>query len=560
MKKKLKIKKNDFHKDNHSTIDILEMSLYLIRQNFLSIFPIYSISILPFVIGMIYFVNDVSRLSSDNKLLLASSAFLLTCLFCLKNYLLVWFHHKVMNILCHSDKKYSFNFFREVKVFLIQGAIQGLGFIAQIIGLLTFTFGFSSAYVYSVPIILSKNNGRKIELKMLLKRLNKISTHRFTRSFILIKCILIFAFIIIINLFSLIIIVPFLLKAFFNIETTFSLMSGDVMITNIFLNSTIWSIVLVCTYLIVDFILRVAFSLHLFYGESLIDGSDLFAEVAILKKKQHLSHIKPLLIIGFIGMIFIYPVKGHTDNINSKTPYSKTQVELKGAIKKTFNKREYIWKMPRREITASDSIISHFFRVCFVYIDNFMDWVKESFKNLLPKWEPQDNKSSNFPFLLYLSRNLVMILSVLLLIITVCVSLYYFIKKRKPKYKYKEIKNTIDTINLDDDNTTAEDAEYDEWISLANKLIENGDLKLALRALFFAGIQTLAKKNILSLAKYKSNNDYYRELQRRCHSMPIVVDAYLENMLVFDTIWYGDYPITEDLFNKFTRNNETLIK
>ena len=50
----------------------------------------------------------------------------------------------------------------------------------------------------------------------------------------------------------------------------------------------------------------------------------------------------------------------------------------------------------------------------------------------------------------------------------------------------------------------------------------------------FASLAHLAERNLISLAKFKSNRDYERELRRRGHSFPNVLTFFGENVLVFD--------------------------
>jgi len=86
-------------------------------------------------------------------------------------------------------------------------------------------------------------------------------------------------------------------------------------------------------------------------------------------------------------------------------------------------------------------------------------------------------------------------------------------------------------------NLGAEQLPEDGWTKLARELLERGELRLALRAFYLASLARLAERNLISLAKFKSNRDYEQELRRRGHSFPDMLALFSENVGVFDRIW-----------------------
>jgi len=63
---------------------------------------------------------------------------------------------------------------------------------------------------------------------------------------------------------------------------------------------------------------------------------------------------------------------------------------------------------------------------------------------------------------------------------------------------------------------------------------------------------------LISLAKFKSNRDYERELQRRGHSFAGLLAVFGENVSVFDRIWYGMHEVTSDLVHQFAAKVERI--
>jgi len=68
----------------------------------------------------------------------------------------------------------------------------------------------------------------------------------------------------------------------------------------------------------------------------------------------------------------------------------------------------------------------------------------------------------------------------------------------------------------------------------------------------------LAQRNLVTIARYKSNRDYERELNRRAHALPQVMSTFMENVSIFDRIWYGMHEVNNALLDHFQRNVEKI--
>ena len=90
------------------------------------------------------------------------------------------------------------------------------------------------------------------------------------------------------------------------------------------------------------------------------------------------------------------------------------------------------------------------------------------------------------------------------------------------------------------------------------RLMEEGNPRLALRAMYLASLAMLAEGSRISIAKFKSNMDYQRELARRCHSMPQLLDAFGRNVGVFESVWYGTRETTNRMIEAFLADQRTI--
>jgi hypothetical protein len=85
-----------------------------------------------------------------------------------------------------------------------------------------------------------------------------------------------------------------------------------------------------------------------------------------------------------------------------------------------------------------------------------------------------------------------------------------------------------------------------------------GDLRLALRALYLASLAHLGQRELIVIAKFKSNHDYARELRRRAQAREALLAAFGENVSEFERAWYGMHEVTRDHFEHFNANVERI--
>jgi hypothetical protein len=93
--------------------------------------------------------------------------------------------------------------------------------------------------------------------------------------------------------------------------------------------------------------------------------------------------------------------------------------------------------------------------------------------------------------------------------------------------------------DLRDENLQAAQLPLDGWLALAREQAARGEWRLAWRALYLATLTRLAADGLLSLAKFKTNLDYERELRRRALSRTEVVTHFARRRRAFEDVWYG---------------------
>jgi len=239
-----------------------------------------------------------------------------------------------------------------------------------------------------------------------------------------------------------------------------------------------------------------------------------------------------------------------------------TERKLNETIDRVIQKQQYQWRLPRGSFEPpKDGFMNlafqklnryfiTFFKTVSRWIREIRDWLdRKFFKGQSPS--SKGRFSGNEKTLLYL-----------LGAIAAALILLFFLKFRKKQKSAQTIaaQAVVPIPDLSRDDVLASQLPEDEWMKLARELAASGNLRLAMRALYMAGLASLASRELITIAKFKSNREYQLELQRRAHSYPKVIHSFSENVSLLERSWYGDHPVTNENFDRFRLNQEQLRK
>jgi hypothetical protein len=84
-------------------------------------------------------------------------------------------------------------------------------------------------------------------------------------------------------------------------------------------------------------------------------------------------------------------------------------------------------------------------------------------------------------------------------------------------------------------------------------------MRLALRALYLGCLAHLARRGIITIAKYKSNHDYEKELRHKTAESSELISAFSNNIATFESIWYGMHDISQETFADFNENHKRIM-
>ncbi len=83
-----------------------------------------------------------------------------------------------------------------------------------------------------------------------------------------------------------------------------------------------------------------------------------------------------------------------------------------------------------------------------------------------------------------------------------------------------------------------------EFEDLLQQAIESGRFRVAVRLLYLRALRQLSDQSLIAWRKEKTNHDYIREL-KNTQLRPGFSDV----TLIFEYIWYGEFPVNKDDFN-----------
>jgi hypothetical protein len=330
------------------------------------------------------------------------------------------------------------------------------------------------------------------------------------------------------------------------------------------LTSTFFAVVCGLTYLALDPLVKAGYVLRCFYGESVRSGEDLKVglrrAVAAARTTTALLVLAAALLAG--GAAWAQPDEASPDARIETPPAGAVDAQaLDQAITRELADRAYAWRMPREKPAASDGLIVSFFKGISAMVERWVDAAIDFIRDLIRKLRidlPEPNEKR--PWLPALSGPLQLVLYVLLaVILSVAAVLAYRAWKRRGA-TVGEVKAVPVAAmpDLTDEATSAADLADDAWMALARQLLEQGDFRLALRAAFLSIIAGLAQRRFITIARFKSNLDYRRELGRHAHSAPELLTDFAESAELYESVWYGEHPASAELARALIARQEGM--
>ena len=534
------------HKQAPGAVDLIEEALHLLRETPFRVWVLYYTGTVPFVLGFLYFWADMAQSAFAAQRAGGAALGMVLLYFWMKTFqarFAAELHASMIGVPAAPGGWREWG-----RTFVDQLRFQGWGLLFVPLGLVlvlpgAFVFGYFQ-FLTVLP-----EDGRSKAL-----RAWKEATRWPAEDFMMQCLLLLLWFMLALNLLFLVFVGPQLLKSLFDYETLFSRSPWTAM------NTTLMMALVLVSWLCWDPLVKAVYVLRMFRGEGRESGVDLVARL------RHAVRRAGTVVALAVGLMLAPGVNAATDEAASSDPEPAaapaTAEEIDRSIRDVLQQGRYNWRIPREAIVEetkekSEGAISRWIRSL---TDSLGAAAKKVARWIADLFQPRTrtNTESNISFA---DAAVVLKWFLILLIVVILGALVWLLVKawiNRPRVAATAAAAVPAMPDVSDENVGADQLPEDGWMRLAMELMGKGDFRLALRALYLASLAHLAQRELVRLARHKSNRDYVREVDRRARAVPELVAAFQENVGAFDRVWYGRHEATDAVVQSFRANVERI--
>jgi len=530
--------KRDFLRDHGKNgFEVIEEAFVLLRNCPLTVLSLYFVGSAPFVAGVLVFWSQACH-DPFAREHLVERALLVAGLFVWMKIFQTLFCVALLARLGGAETpKWSLRAI--LRVFINQTILQSSGLILlPMAALIALPFGWVYAFYQNATILDDGNSGAGPLTKQAIRHCQLWPMQNHLLLFVLPA----FGLFVLINWITLCLIVPQFLRMFFGVESAFSQSPAAM------LNSTFFAAMLGFTYLSLDPLIKSCYVLRCFYGKSLSSGADL--RIGFARMARMAVFVVAVL---FAGMNHAQCEESVSSN------RVVTQENLDQAITKVSESEKYAWRETAKHSGKPAGLFERFFSGLTQAVGRLMDFLGGLIGQLL-EWifgkpaSPEEKQSATGWMtsqlgLLYLALAIVAALF--------AVSVMRFLRKRKAAFTTLSVALPV-TPDLRNEQTGADELPENDWLEMGRALVEQGDLRLALRAFYLALLAHLAGRSLVTIARHKSNRDYEYEVGRRGHALPSILLRFRENVSIINCTWYGHHEARPEMVGSFVANIEEI--
>ena len=549
------------------SLELVEEALHLVRSAPAATLAMYYLGALPFVLGALWFWADMSR-SPFAEQHLEGASLGLAALFLWMKFWQGMYARALRAAMGRGQEPLR----RDAvwRMVVTHAALQPAGLFLLPLALVpVLPFPLVFAFYQNLAALA---DGEAAGLGVLVKRAARQALLWRRQNSVLFFILLGFGWLVFLNWATVCFLLPGLLKMLFGVESVFTRSSISM------LNTTFFAAMAGLTYLCVDPILKAAYSLRCFYGESVQSGQDLKAELRQLVPAGA-APVAMCALLALAGPAWgASPPPAFAPAAPANAPAAAPRPpapdgrpagllsapELDRKIREVVQQPKYTWRMPRAKPAEPEArrggLIGRFFERMGELLGRWAravgEWLVKLLRRLFSGQSQTQSGGSGYGWMVLLQLLLYALIAAA--VVGLGFLLYRVWRGRHPRPGAIAGQPIQPALDLADENLGAGDLPVDGWTKLARELLARGELRLALRAFYLASLAHLSERNLISLARFKSNRDYERELRRRGHSFPELLEVFGENVSVFERAWYGMHEVSGELVARFADNVERI--
>lgn len=536
---------------------LIDEAIHMLRLYPVKLLPSYYIGTLPFIIGLLYFIADMSR-SAYAQQHCAITSFGLALLFIwMKCWQSIFAERITAELTNRPPQKLRLG--RLFHLAAVQAWIHMTGLVLLPVSFPIFVhIAWLYAFYQNVTACSHQSeNGIMATVKESWKQAKRWPM----QNHVLLLAISHFGIFVLLNIAVAMIMIPYLIKRLSGVETIFTMSGFSV------LNTTFLAITLGLSYLCIDPLIKTVYTIRCFYGSAMKTGLDLRSDLRRCIAEN--ASKTALVALLFILVCSASDVTGtESGDAAEKRDQTVSAEELDRSISEVLEQQAFTWRMPRPEKPEKDDSIPgplqtliNWFRDILIRglkaignaIESIVDWVSGLIPRA-PEFDPPSD-DSYLPSPRQVFDILLVVVLVILLVFT-----WKIWKRRKIRTPVVAAVPVSTAVDLSDENVLADKLPTNQWLDLAKEHLASGQYRLAIRAFYFATIKHLADHDLIIIKKYKSNRDYQRELDRRMHESAQLNSVFADIVSCFDKIWYGMYDVTQNDVDGFSADYERIIQ
>jgi hypothetical protein len=315
-----------------------------------------------------------------------------------------------------------------------------------------------------------------------------------------------------------------------------------------FLNTTFIASVTALTWLAVDPLVKAFYVLRVFHGRARRTGEDIRVELQLARRAS-----ASLRTAALIALLLVVPCAS-IRAADAPPPPAKPAVppaQLDRAIEEVLAGPEFRWRLrptPAKEGRNAEGPVKRFVRqgvdllVEMVRsigraIGKVIDWFSRHFRDTPSSRDAVEGTAATAGAIVRMLLYVFIGAAVLLILWVIWLMVRNAKRHATPVLTAQGVAGAVP--DLRDENVHAAQLPVDGWLALAREHAGRGEWRLALRALYLATLARLAAEGLVSLAKFKTNLDYEREVRRRALSRTEIVAGFSRRRREFEEVWYG---------------------
>jgi hypothetical protein len=514
-----------------TSLEILEDAAALLRSAPLSAIACYLLGAIPFLLGLLFFLSDMMR--SPYAFEHAGTASLgLAILYVWKNVWQALFAAQLDGGFPMERPRPSSRLRFVIRLIAIQAALQPVGLM------LALPFPWLVAFFRNVALFAARGTPDPV------KSARRQATLWTRQNWGVISILTLAGLLLFANIVITIAILPYLARSFLGIEGDFARLGLRI------LNAGTLSVAAALTWLVIDPLFDAVYAVRCFYGESLVSGEDLLAALRKITAAPVLAMVLFLAVFGGSERMAIAQPAPAVEPSGNLDPG-----QLDRSMDQVIHRREFTWRAERPADEGDPNRWPGWLRRAKEVFDNAVEWIGKRIRDWFDRRSQPGPAAQGSPVTPRMLE--VLIGAAVILIAAIAFSV---LRKRAAPVPAKAVTVAASAVDLADESITADQLPEASWLSLADEWLAKGDPRMALRALYLAGLNYLGGRGLVSIRRWKSGLDYRRELERRARALPAVPSVFARNVAIFESGWYGRHSVDRAMVGAFAAGLEEMRK